>query len=147
MDIKISRQSVCLADDMEDHTITLPIGKDTRFSDVFRALIRQKYFPQIAGNDVVWTLFCGDDDVMSWKTKENRLYGRHIGREPAILDRKLWAEAGEVYFKYYSPPVRRAQYIYERSGGKECRIRQEGFGDEYESYHVPLAVETGWRKN
>ncbi|MCD7949558.1 MAG: hypothetical protein LUG12_04775 [Erysipelotrichaceae bacterium] len=42
--IKINRDSVCLADDMNDHGTTYLIDKNTRFSDIFSNLIEQHYF-------------------------------------------------------------------------------------------------------
>ena len=85
MDMSICRKSVCMADDVDNHTRTYTIEPTTTFSDIFLDLIKQKYFPSVFGNDVVWTLFCGDDDLMSWKTKENKLYGRFVDEEPTIL--------------------------------------------------------------
>lgn len=74
MDIMINRQSVCMGDDVEDHALTYTIGPDTKFSDVFQDLIEQGYFPNVSGNDVIWTLFCGKDDLISWKTKIGRAH-------------------------------------------------------------------------
>lgn len=146
MDLKISRQSVCLADDVEDHAITYAIDASTRFSDVFRNLISQGYFPSIFGNDVVWTLFCGDEDLLSWKTREDKLYNRFVTVEMPILSVKRWATACEIYFRYYSPPIKRAQHIFLICGGKDSYIWHEGFKSEYDTYHISPTVEEEWRK-
>lgn len=113
---------------------------------VFLDLIKQKYFPGVFGNDVVWTLFCDDADLISWKTKENKLYSRFVDGEPAIISVKRWATAGHINFCYYSPPIKRAQQIFTRFDGLKFHIWHEGFMPEYESYHIPQVVEDDWRK-
>jgi len=59
LDITVCRQSVCIGDDVDEHSCTYTINPTTKFSDIFIDLINQKYFPSISGNDVVWTLFVG----------------------------------------------------------------------------------------
>lgn len=88
MDISIWRHSVCMVDDVHSHNHTYTIRPSTTFSDIFLDLNKQKYFPSIVSNDVVWILFCGDDDLMSWKTNENILYSRFTDKEPTILSVK-----------------------------------------------------------
>lgn len=146
MEITVSRQSVCMGDDIDDHTITYAIEQATTFSDLFRELIRQKYFPSIDGNDVVWVLHCGEDDLVSWKTKEDRLYSRFVTEEPTILSVKRWVSTAVVYFSYYSPSIKRAQHILRMFGGKKFHIWHEGFMPEYESYHITELIEEDWLK-
>ncbi|MBD5465017.1 MAG: hypothetical protein HDR22_04245 [Lachnospiraceae bacterium] len=145
MEITINRQSVCMGDDIEDHAITYTIDSSTRFSGIFQDLIKERYFPSIAGNDVVWTLVCGKDDLMSWKTKEDKLYSRFVFEEPAILSVKRWRTAA-IYFRYYSPPIKRAQQIFKMFGGSKFHIGHEGFMAEYETYGISQSMEEDWRK-
>lgn len=145
MDITINRQSVCLGDDMDSHTLQYPLEASSRFSAIFQDLIQSGYFPNIAGNNVVWTLFCGKEDLISWKTKENKLYSCFVTEEPTILSFKRWA-AIEINFQYYSPPIKRAKEIFKRFGGSKFLIWHEGFMAEYEAYQVPLSMEEEWRK-
>ena len=146
MEITVSRQSVCMGDDIDDHTVTYTIEKDTTFSLLFRDLIRQNYFPSIDGNDVVWVLHCAEDDLVSWKTKENAVYSRFVTEEPTILSVERWETATAIHFRYYSPPIKRAQQIFKMFDGKKFHIWHEGFMPEYESYHIPESVENDWRK-
>lgn len=146
VDITICRGSVCTGDDVEDHTISYTITASTRFSDIFQDLIKQKYFPNVSGNDVVWTLFCGNDDLMSWKTEEDRLYSRFVAGEPAILSVKRWAVDPVIRFRYYSSPMKRAQHIFTMFDGSKFHIWHEGFMTEYESYSIPQNIEDKWRK-
>lgn len=146
MNISIYRESVCMADDVDSHTCTYTIEPSTTFRDIFLDLIKQNYFPSVVGGDVVWTLFCDNDDLMSWKTKENKLYSRFIDEEPAILSVKRWTTTGHIDFRYYSSPTKRAQQIFTRFSGLKSNILQEGFMPEYESYHIPQAMEDDWCK-
>ena len=144
MDIIICRQSVCMGDDAHNHTLTYTINSFTKFSDIFQDLIKQNYFPNISGNDVVWTLLCGEHDLMSWKTKENKLYGHFITKEPTILSVKSWATPA-INFSYYSSPINRAQKIFTMFNGSKFHIWREGFMAEYKSYYIPQTLETDWR--
>lgn len=145
MKITVSRQSVCMGDDIDDHTITQDIDTDTTFSALFRVLIKQGYFPNIAGNDVVWVLKCGADDLVSWKTKEDKLYSRFVTEEPSFLNVNRWKDIAAVHFRYYSPPIKRAQEIFKMFDGKKFHIWHEGFMSEYESYCIPETIEDSWR--
>ena len=135
-----------MGDDIDNHNLTYTIGETTKFSDIFLELIQQKYFPSVFGNDVVWTLFCDDDDLISWKTDEDKLYSRFVDQEPTILSVKRWTTAKCIKFRYYSSPIKRAQYIFTRFNGLKFHIWHEGFMPEYESYHIPKDIEDDWRK-
>ena len=146
MDIIIKRDSVCMGDDIEDHTLIYTITETTKFSDLFHDLIHQEYFPCVSGNDVVWTLYCGHEDLMSWKTKENELYSRFITEEPAIFNVEH-RDVITISFKYYSSQLKRAEWIFKNFGGQKFHIWHEGFKDEYESYGVSPVTEDKWRNN
>ena len=145
MDITISRQHVCMGDDVDDHTLTYTIDASTKFSELFLELIKQKYFPNVSGGDGVWTLFCGQDDLMTWKIKENQLYSRVVDEEPTILSGKRWTTA-VVNFKYCPSGLERARQIFTQFDGLKFHIWHEGFMPEYESYHISQAMENEWRK-
>lgn len=146
MDIRVNRQSVCMGDDVENHTVVYTVTSfSTKLSDVFRDLIDQKYFPNISGNDVVWTLYYDEDDVISWKTKENKLYDRFASKEPAVFSLQPCSRP-TIQFRYYSSPLKRAQHIFLLFNGMKSHIQQQGYMPEYESYCVPKAVEDDWEK-
>jgi len=135
-----------MADDIEDHSISYAIGSTATFSSMFLDLIKQHFFPNVAGNDVVWVLNCECQDLITWKTKENKFFSRFDISEPVILDSKGWKDIAEVYFTYYSPPAKRARHIYEIHDGKKFHIWHEGFMPEYESYNISGDVEKEWEK-
>lgn len=145
--VKVNRQSVCMGDDADNHSTTYTIEETTTFSRLFQDLISQQYFPRIYRNDVVWVLHCGEDDLVSWKTKENKLYSRFVTEELAILKVKRWRNITDIHFSYYSPPIKRARMIFDMFGGKKFHIWHEGFMSEYEAYNIPISMEEDWRKS
>ncbi len=143
MEIIIRRESVCMGDDADNHALKYSIGISTKFSDIFKDLINRKYFPNISDGDAVWTLFCGEDDLISWKTKENTFYSRFVTKEPTILSVKRWANP-TIHFRYYSLPIKRARQIFKMFSGSKFHIWHEGFMNEYETYCIPKTVEEDW---
>lgn len=77
MKISVYRDSVCMGDDVFDHTIQYEVPESATFLDVFRDLIRQGYFPSVVGNNVVWAMVQDEEDLMSWKTADSILFS-HI---------------------------------------------------------------------
>ena len=146
MKIKINRESVCMADDMENHTITYSIRRSVKFTELFRALIQQGYFPCVSGNDVVWTLWIKGADLLSWVTKEDRIYSRFETEEPTVRNWLIRSATKEIQFRYYSSPQKRAQTIFQTFDGEKFHIWHDGFMDEYKSYHIPESVEEEWKK-
>lgn len=145
--LSICRESVCMADDVYDHTCTYTVDPSTTFWDFFLDLIKQNYFPHVWGNDVVWTLFSGDADLISWKTQEDKMYSRFPDAKKTVSHfLKEQATFVPIYFRYYSPPEKRAQYIFKRCGGSKFHIWHEGFLPEYESYHISKDTEQKWKK-
>ena len=147
LDITICRQSICKEDDLDSHTCTYTIDQSTRFSSIFKDLIEKKYFPDVLGNDAVWTLCCGKDDLISWKTKDNKFYSRFVDGEPPILRVKRWAASASIHFCYCSSSIERARQIFTMFNGLKFHIWHEGFMSEYESYHISQAIEDEWRRS
>ena len=144
MEVLINRNSVCMGDDIEDHRIAYNILPSMTFSDLFKELIAKGYFPSVSGNDVVWTLLCDGEDIMTYKTQENKLYGHFIDKGPKIVDVKRWQDIKEIYFRYYSSPLKRAKAIFIKFNGQKAFIGHEGFYDEYKSYGISLEMEEQW---
>lgn len=145
--LSICRESVCMADDVYDHSFTYTVDPSTTFRNVFLELIKQNYFPN-AWRNVVWTLFSGDADLISWKTAEDNFYSRFIDEEkPVIHFLKEQATSVPIYFRYYSSPQNRAQYIFTRCCGSKFHMWHEGFLPEYKSYRISKATEHKWHKS
>lgn len=126
MKITVCRDSVCMGDDVFDHTIQYSIPETATFLDVFRDLIRQGYFARVTGNNVVWTMVWNGEDLMSWKTADNILFS-HTAAEAPIA-----ATQGQAAFRfrYFSSPESRALWIAKRFDGHQM---PKSYRVEYES--------------
>ncbi|MCD8028658.1 MAG: hypothetical protein LUF02_08380 [Erysipelotrichaceae bacterium] len=108
MVIKINRDSVCLADDINNHSTTYLIDEDTRFSDIFLDLIEQNYFPRVSQNNVVWTLVCENKDIVSWTTYDNKMHPC-IPLNGGVMSEAypLWMNIKEIHLNITLPQSRK----------------------------------------
>lgn len=56
MNIKINRDSVCIGDDIDNHSISVFMDNDASYDKLFNVLKEKRYFPSVSGNNVVWVL-------------------------------------------------------------------------------------------
>ena len=120
-----------------------PVDSDTRFSGVFRALITKGYFACSQGEQSIWVLLCGDQDLVTWVSEENTFYDRFPFGEPPIISVPSWATK-EVHFASYPDPLARAKAIYLYFEGSKSIMGHEGFLREYKSYQVTPEQEAFW---
>lgn len=123
---------------------TIPVDSDTRFRDVFRALIGKGCFARPQGEHPVWVLLCGDQDLVTWVSEENAFYDRFPFGEPPIASVPGWVTK-EVHFTSYSDPLARAKEIYLYFEGSKSFMGHEGFLREYKSYQVTPKQEALWQ--
>lgn len=121
-----------------------PLDEDTRFSDIFRALIAKGQFTAPRGEHPVWVLLCGDQDLVTWNSADNVFFDRFPFGEPPIVNVPGWTTQ-RVYFTSYPDPLARAKAIYLYFQGCKSFMGHEGFLREYQSYHVPAALEERWK--
>lgn len=121
-----------------------PVDSNTRFSDVFRALITKDCFACPQGEHPVWVLLCGDRDLVTWVSEENAFYDRFPFGEPPIASVPGWVTK-EVHFTSYSDPLARAKEIYLYFEGSKSFMGHEGFLREYKSYQVTPEQEALWQ--
>ncbi|MCD7840672.1 MAG: hypothetical protein LUG46_08620 [Erysipelotrichaceae bacterium] len=150
MFIKINRDSVCLGDDMNDHSTTYLIDEDTRFSDIFSNLIEQNFFPKVSQNNVVWTLTCDNNDIVSWTTYDNQMHSciplnDGLQSEASPLNIQYFMNIKEIHFKYYSSPLKRAEYLFKKYKGNKMLMQYEGYIHEYLAYHIDKQTEENWK--
>ena len=120
------------------------VDSNTRFSDVFRALITKGCFACRQGEHPVWVLLCGDQDLVTWVPEKNTFYDRFPFGEPPIASVPGWA-AKEVHFISYPDPLARAKAIYLYFEGSRFLMGHEGFLREYKSYQVTPEQEALWQ--
>ena len=127
-----------------DELCTFLVNSDTRFSDIFRALIGKGCFACPQEKHPVWVLLCGDQDLVTWASEENAFYDRFPFGEPPIASVPSWATK-EVHFTSYPDPLARARAIYLYFEGSKSIMGHEGFLREYKSYQVTPERETLWQ--
>ena len=123
---------------------TFSVDGNTRFSDVFRALIAKGCFTCPQGEHPVWVLLCGDQDLVTWASEENAFYDRFPFGEPPIASVPGWVTK-EVHFTFYPDPLARAKAIYLYFEGSKSIMGHEGFLREYKSYQVTPKQEALWQ--
>ena len=132
MKISVYRHSVCMGDDVFDHTIQYEVPESATFLDLFRDLIRQGYFPSVVGNNVVWAMVRDEEDLMSWKTADSILFS-HIAAETPIAATADAGSKAAFRFRYYSSPKARALWIAKHFEGKQI---PKSYQAEYKSCHI-----------
>ena len=127
-----------------DEPCSFSVDGNTRFSDVFRALIGKGCFAYPQGEHPVWVLLCGDQDLVTWASEENAFYDRFPFGEPPIASVPGWITK-EVHFTFYPDPLARAKAIYLYFEGAKSFMGHEGFLQEYKSYQVTPEQEALWQ--
>jgi hypothetical protein len=56
MTILLSRDSACMADDMESHDQTLELPDDSSLHDIISAIVSTHYLPTVAHETVTWSV-------------------------------------------------------------------------------------------
>lgn len=106
----VDRDSVCMGDDVEGHSMEISISDTDTFTSLFKRLLSTHFFASIYGNNVVWTLMCGDDDLISYLTRTERFYTRFMDeKEPTINSVRRWK--GQKIFSSTIPQWKSAQNI------------------------------------
>lgn len=73
-----------------DRLQAFPTDEDTRFSDLFRALIAKGQFTAPQNEHAVWVLLCGDQDMVTWNSADNAFFDRFSFGEPPIVNVPGW---------------------------------------------------------
>ncbi|GMB00006.1 hypothetical protein [Pelosinus sp. IPA-1] len=145
MKIFIDRDSVCMGDDVEEHAFDIEVDDDFDFTELFRYIININYFPEISGNDVIWTMEYGKGtEIATYQTVNNKIYTTFVGEIPLV---KKWVDYSNerFLFKYYSSREKRAKCIFVKCAGDGFHIWHEGYLSEYESYDITKEMEQKWR--
>lgn len=142
LSIKVNRDSVCMGDDVEDHQISINLTENMTFEELFHELIKNKYLPQIHGNDIVWVLTYKDNDLFTYVTKPNKIYSCFIDSAPRVAT--TVDPTFSIIFKYFSSQNKRAEYLFKKYEGKKFHIWHEGYMNEYKSYNISKSQEQKW---
>ncbi|MDL2276396.1 hypothetical protein LJC02_01960 [Breznakia sp. OttesenSCG-928-G09] len=129
MNIIVNRDSVCLGDDMENHSRKYSFAGDATYEDLFNRIKQDQYFPSIAGNNVVWVLTTKNFScIFSYFTKTNKF---SMGLSEKKLN-KLFSSNDEVHLKYYSSPTKWKKAIMELYNNDSYSLWRDGWKEEIE---------------
>lgn len=146
MKIIVDRSSVCSGDDMSSHAKEFVIPEDMPYSAFMELIIQSGYFPNISGNDVVWVLENKNEELLSYITKPNRIFTRWFECDPLVSETVNYSSDNMFFFRYYSSPLKMAEYIYTEHFGDLSFMQPEGFYFEYMFYNVSKDIERQWKK-
>src|SRR5699024_148626 len=96
------------------------------------------------GEQSVWVLLCGDQDLVTWVPEENAFYDRFPFGEPPIARVPSWV-TNEVHFTFYLDPLARTQAIHLYFDGAQSFMVHEGCLREFKSYQVTPEQEALWQ--
>lgn len=127
MEIRVNRDSVCMGDDIDSHVKVYHLDDNATYEDLFHVLKEDRYFPSIAGNNVVWVLTSTHHEcIFSYFTKKDKF---SAGLSEKLI-RKICEEPYEVHLKYYTHPRKWKEKIYEMHQGDEYAMWRDGWLDE-----------------
>ncbi|MCD7949557.1 MAG: hypothetical protein LUG12_04770 [Erysipelotrichaceae bacterium] len=67
-----------------------------------------------------------------------------VQSEACPLNMQYFMNIKEIHFKYYSSPLKRAEYLYKKYKGNKMLMQYEGYMHEYLAYHVNKDLEENW---
>lgn len=139
MKIEVSRESVCLADDMFDHSKTYQLDHNATYEELFNMLKEDKYFPNIAGNNVIWVLTTRHYKcVFSYYTKTDKLSMRLCEKHL----KNICDSSFKMYFKYYSSPQKWKEKIIALCNEDNHAIWCDDWNDELKYCETLIARNT-----
>ncbi|MCC8181279.1 MAG: hypothetical protein LIP23_10290 [Planctomycetes bacterium] len=146
MNIILNRDSVCMGDDMASHVKYLSITEEMRFL-AFMEMIIADYLPgNIQGNDVVWCLSNGNQELLSYVSKTRRVMARWGNSDPSVAETARLSLCNLFYCNYYPSPLDRAKYLFMRCNGNMAQMRFSECYEEYSCYAIPASKEQEWQK-
>ena len=91
--VRITRDSVCIADDMQDHKKTLKIALQNDVSTTIYNIAKE-YLPNVAGQGHSWSCFINGENVA--------LIDGNCIEITSITNAPNLSDESEIHFKYHS---------------------------------------------
>lgn len=127
--LKINRDSVCLADDINNHEKVYEVDDNATYEDLFNLLKSDHYCPTVFGNNEVWVLTSQHCNcIFSYFVKTNKL---SRGLSESSLE-SVCGDFFNVFLKYYSSPLKWKEHIYKMYNGDEYSLWKYGWRKEIE---------------
>lgn len=97
--ISVLRESVCMADDLEEHKIIIKINRNTKLCDFLSCLLKTRFLALISGGKATWVLKLNDIllAVVAQEWDEPKYL---VNRNKNVNEILNESPGGEVYFKY-----------------------------------------------
>ena len=100
MTILLTRDSVCMGDDMVDNSREIGFADDASASDIIPVLKANRFLPSITGNDVLWKCSSAKNKFfLEYYTKSEQTVF-HIPENTPLS--KICGRELELHFSYFS---------------------------------------------
>lgn len=127
MEIIVNRDSVCMGDDCFDHAKKYILSDDATYMDLFECLKKDKYFPSISGNNVVWVLTNKHYScIFSYFTKTDKF---SMGLAEKSL-KIICKDSKELTLRYYASPQKWKECIYQMYNNDTHSMWKDGWSEE-----------------
>ena len=137
MIIKVSRDSVCIGDDIVDNSKAYHLGDDVTYEDLFLILKKDNYFPDFLENNSVWILTAkGFKCIFSYYTKTDKF---REGLSEKKLQ-KICHYSDEVHLEYYSSPIKWKEKIQSMYEGNTYEMWRDGWLEELKYCDYVMAL-------
>lgn len=116
MKIFVDRSTVCLGADSGIHERELQLYGGETVEKLVRRLVRERFFPNVSGNDVVWVMEIGKNSntpICAYYTKADKI----DVYSPVVKLSELCVDGGLVRFTYISQPERWEEYLLKKFNG------------------------------
>lgn len=142
--IKFSRDSVCMADDMNDNRKEVEFDLNDSWERLLEKVKENHFLASVSGNNVVWVLNDYEgNEILSYFTSADTI----IKCTTKMTIGEICKKSAELHFKYYTSPLKRGQYIFNLYKGDMYGMYHDGWIEEYKQCMVPKAMENEWKKN
>lgn len=128
IEVIVERDSVCMGDDcFAPHARTYTLKDDATYKDLFKCLKKDKYFPSISGNNVVWVMTNTDFwCIFSYFTKTDK-----FSMGLMLYDLKtICQKSNKLTLKYYTSPKEWKEKIYRMYNNDEFALGRDGWCEE-----------------
>lgn len=142
MVIHMTRDSVCMGDDIMDNSRNYEMLDDAVWSDIWTLVKERHFLPNISGNNVVWLLMNNNgEEIFSYFTLNDAL----IKISSNNSAKQICGDSNTLHFRYYVSPVARGKQLFINHQGDMYSMWQCGAIEEYQYCNVTKELEREWR--
>lgn len=129
IDIKFTRDSVCMGDDVMDNSRTYQCNINSNYESIITIAKAHHFLANVSGNNVVWVVYNHlHKEVLSYYTKADKVI--------RIMNKHIIDEVSEgeytLHFRYIVSPKVRKEQLMESYNYKMREMYIDGLGEELE---------------